>query len=169
MDYLINENENALAFSSAINKFIIDSTGKDPWEIKASYKPDGSAIEDYDDLCFTAPFLISAACGDNKEWHDLVRDTVVNYGDDVYFGDTIKMLCLIVDDGGWIVPLKKAESVPGDVNADGSFTVADVVLLQKWLLCVPDTVLADWEAGDLCKDNRLDVFDLRLMKRMLIA
>lgn len=168
MDYLINKNKDALAFSSAINKFIIDSTGKDPWEIKAGYKPDGTAIEDYNDLCFTAPFLISAACEDNKEWHDLVRDTVVNYGDDVYFGDTIKMLCLIVDDGGWIVPLTEDERVRGDVNADGEFTVADVVVLQKWLLCVPDTALADWKAGDLCKDNRLDVFDLCLMKRMLI-
>lgn len=169
MDYLINGNKDALAFSSAINRFIMDSTGKDPWEMKAGYHSDGTAIEDYNDLCFTAPFLISAACGDHKEWHDLVRDTVINYGDDEYFGDTIKMLCLIVDDGGWIVPLNKTENVRGDVNADGELTVADVVLLQKWLLCVPDAVLADWEAGDLRKDNRLDGFDLCLMKRMLIS
>ncbi len=55
-----------------------------------------------------------------------------------------------------------------DVNCDGEFTVADVVLLQKWLLAVPDTHLADWEAADLCKDNRLDVFDLCLMKQALL-
>ena len=56
----------------------------------------------------------------------------------------------------------------GDVNADGKFDIADVVLLQKWLLAVPDTKLADWKAADLCEDNRLDVFDLCLMKRKLI-
>ncbi len=56
----------------------------------------------------------------------------------------------------------------GDVNMDGSFNVADVVLLQKWLLAVPDVKLAYWKSADLCKDDRLNVFDLCLMKRMLI-
>lgn len=59
-------------------------------------------------------------------------------------------------------------SIKGDVNADGVFDVADVVLLQKWLLAVPDTHLENWQTADLCKDNRLDVFDLCLMKRELI-
>lgn len=59
--------------------------------------------------------------------------------------------------------------VKGDVNADGALTVADVVALQKWLLAVPDVTLADWKAGDLCEDNKLNVFDLCIMKRMLIA
>ena len=58
--------------------------------------------------------------------------------------------------------------VAGGVNADGEFSISDVVLMQKWLLAVPDTELADWKAGDLCEDDRLDVFDLCLMKRALI-
>ena len=56
----------------------------------------------------------------------------------------------------------------GDVNNDGEFNVADVVLLQKWLLAVPDTHLANWKAVDFCNDNVLNVFDLCLMKRELI-
>ena len=28
-----------------------------------------------------------------------------------------------------------AETILGDVNADGTFSVNDVVALQKWLLC----------------------------------
>ena len=59
-------------------------------------------------------------------------------------------------------------SVYGDCNNDGSFNVADVVLLQKWLLAVPDTHLENWKAADLCEDDRLDVFDLCLMKRELV-
>ena len=59
-------------------------------------------------------------------------------------------------------------TVSGDVNADGELTIADVVLLQKWLLAVPDTHLENWKAADLCEDNRLDVFDLCLMRRLLI-
>lgn len=60
------------------------------------------------------------------------------------------------------------QSINGDVNADGQLNIADVVLMQKWLLAVPDAKLADWKAGDLCEDDRLDVFDLCLMKRQLI-
>ena len=56
----------------------------------------------------------------------------------------------------------------GDVNNDGAFNISDVVLLQKWLLAVPDTHLANWKAADFCEDNKLDVFDLCLMKRALI-
>lgn len=61
-----------------------------------------------------------------------------------------------------------SESIKGDVNGDESFGVSDAVLLQKWLLAVPDTHLANWKAADFCDDDRLDVFDLALMKRALI-
>ena len=168
MDYLINGNEDALKFANAINNFIISKTGGDPWNIMAGYAPDGTTISDWNDLCFDAPFLISAACGDNMNWHDSVRDMILNYGEDVYFGDTITMLCLIVDDGCWIVPESINMSIPGDVYADGTFNISDVVMMQKWLLAVPDVKLEDWKAGDLCNDNILNVFDLCLMKRELI-
>ena len=58
----------------------------------------------------------------------------------------------------------KFDHVDGDVNADGKFTVADVALLQKWLLAVPNTHLPNWKAGDFNADGKLDVFDLCLMK-----
>ena len=59
--------------------------------------------------------------------------------------------------------------IKGDVNSDGVFDVSDVVLMQKWLLAVPDTKLTDWKAADICEDNILDVFDLCRMKKMLIT
>lgn len=67
-----------------------------------------------------------------------------------------------------IEPFNEPLKISGDVNADGQFNIADVVLMQKWILAVPDVTLADWEAGDLCKDNVINVFDLCLMKRMLV-
>ena len=60
-----------------------------------------------------------------------------------------------------------SEIITGDVNNDGIFNIADVVTMQKWLLDVPDITLVNWKAGDIFDDNRLDVFDLCLMKRML--
>ncbi len=167
MDYLVNSNKDALAFANAINSFIINSTGNDPWEVKAGYTPDGTPIEDYNDLCFTAPFLISSACGENNNWHDAVRDTVINYGDDVYYGDTIKMLCLIADDGGWIVPKSKETDIMGDVNSDGEFSIADAVMLQKWLM--NDGTLINWKAGDFWQDDIINSFDLCLMKKALFT
>lgn len=166
MDYLINGNEDALNFANTINSFIINSTDGDPYNIVAGYKLDGTPIEDYDDLCFTAPFLVSAGCGGNNEWHSELRDVIVNYGDDVYFGDTIKMLCLIVDDGGWIVPQLSEKEVLGDVNDDGEFNIIDLVMLQKWLVNAEE--LVNWRSGDVNKDNKVNIADLSQMKQMLI-
>ena len=64
--------------------------------------------------------------------------------------------------------LVQTEPVAGDVNADGEFTIADAVLLQRWLLAVPDTPLANWKAADLSGDGKLSAVDLALMKRALM-
>ncbi len=61
------------------------------------------------------------------------------------------------------------EVITGDVNADGEFNVADVVLFQKWLLAAPDTHLANWKAADYCADDNLNAFDLCMMKRALLS
>ncbi len=163
MDYLINGNESSLIFANAIDNFMMNSTNCDPWEVMAGYTPTGTAVEDYNDLCFTAPLLISAKCGENKQWHDKIREVVLDYGDDVYYGDTIKMLCLIVDDGGWIVPTAKEQgSVACDVNDDGLFDIADLVAMQNWIN--NNSSMPNWKAGDLNGDNRIDVFDFCLMR-----
>ena len=44
-----------------------------------------------------------------------------------------------------------------------------MILLQKWLLAVPDTALADWTAGDLDENGVLNAFDLAMMKHKLTA
>ena len=70
---------------------------------------------------------------------------------------------------GYAVLAAKTETMlSGDVNMDGKLDVADLVILQKWLLAVPGTNLANWEAADLGKDGKLDVFDMILMKRALV-
>ena len=56
----------------------------------------------------------------------------------------------------------------GDVTADGKFTVADVVALQKWLMNMPNAGVVEWRAGDFTGDKKLDGFDLCLMKRELL-
>ena len=64
--------------------------------------------------------------------------------------------------------LEPVKEIEGDVNADGALSVIDAILLQKWLLAVPDAELTDWKAADLCEDNIINEFDLHLLKRMLL-
>ncbi|MCQ2465597.1 MAG: leucine-rich repeat protein [Oscillospiraceae bacterium] len=59
--------------------------------------------------------------------------------------------------------------IKGDVNDDGEFNVADIVLFNKYLLAVSDVELKNWRAADLCQDDRLDVLDMITMKCALIA
>ena len=58
------------------------------------------------------------------------------------------------------------ETVQGDVNADGACNIADAVALLKYLTA--SGTLADWEAGDLDGNGRLNACDLTLLKRMLM-
>ncbi len=68
-----------------------------------------------------------------------------------------------------VTPEPIANKATGDVNDDGEFNISDVVLLQKWLLAIPDTHLSNWKAADFCIDDRLNILDLCLMKSQLIA
>ena len=61
------------------------------------------------------------------------------------------------------------DNVIGDCNADGNFTIADAVMLQKWLLAVPYVKLANWKAADLCEDGVINTYDLVMMRCMLIS
>lgn len=63
-------------------------------------------------------------------------------------------------------PQESTELVRGDVNADGSFTAADVVMMQKFLLNAGK--LINWKAGDLNENERIDAFDLALMRQELL-
>jgi len=56
----------------------------------------------------------------------------------------------------------------GDANSDGSFGVADLVTLQKWLLGASDVKISDWKTVDICKDDSIDSFDLVKMRKRLV-
>lgn len=61
---------------------------------------------------------------------------------------------------------KDIDSVRGDVNADGTFSIADIIMLQKWL--VGSGNITDMKAGDLYEDGKINIFDLSMMKQELI-
>lgn len=59
------------------------------------------------------------------------------------------------------------DKVSGDINSDGEFSIADVVMMQKYLIGTDS--ITDWQAGDLHEDGIIDVFDLVAMKQKLIS
>ncbi|MBR6581915.1 MAG: SH3 domain-containing protein [Ruminococcus sp.] len=59
-------------------------------------------------------------------------------------------------------------TVSGDINGDETFSVADVVTLQKWLLGAADIEIWNGAAADYYLDGKLDVFDLCLMRSELV-
>ena len=57
--------------------------------------------------------------------------------------------------------------IMGDVNSDGKLSVADLVMFQKWLLGEPDINIQNWRLADLCRDEKLNMFDLCLLRMTL--
>ncbi len=128
--------------------------------------------------------------GGKIQINSIVPDTSGSAWSGKYFSDCPVTLTVIPDEGkeftGWegdvsgkdttvTLTLSQAMSVQanfgekkivkGDVNADGKLSVADVIMLQKWLLCKGD--ITDGQVGDYDGNKILNGFDLALMKRDL--
>lgn len=91
---------------------------------------------------------------------------------DVVYADGLIYTAYISSNGTTVVKCYRPQSsvsVVGDVNADGIFNIADVVALQRWLTRSSEASIANPQSGDLCNNGILDVFDLCLMKKLLIT
>ena len=66
-----------------------------------------------------------------------------------------------------IIKLMPFDYIKGDVNDDGELSVADLVMLQKWLLNTTDSTEKLMNT-DLNEDGTADVFDLILLRKELI-
>lgn len=58
-------------------------------------------------------------------------------------------------------------SVKGDANLDGTVSLADAVLLQKFLIRTPGSTLPAWISADMNCDGAVNVFDLAVLKNTL--
>ncbi len=124
-------------------------------------------------MMYLAESILSSAEMNNARWHTYGgSDYSVFYGatSGTSFLDSVTKLCNYIKQRElWLNKLWEREVyIKGDVNADGNFDISDIVLLQKWLLAVPDAILPNWKAADLCQDGTLNVFDLCYMKRELL-
>ena len=105
--------------------------------------------------CFLASDINAALDALDVSYTDLDRITVVP---SAISEMTITSVDILVSSG-------EAENVKGDVNADGSFNVADLVSLDNYLL--GNGRLKNWKAGDLTSDGMISAFDLAEMRVLL--
>ncbi|MWV43306.1 licheninase [Paenibacillus sp. HJL G12] len=107
-DALITGDVRAKEQVNTLTKWIRKTTNNDPSNILAGYKLDGSApLEDYPDLSFTAPMMVGAMLdSSHQNWLNALWDynAAVSTEEDVYFGNTLRLLSMIVVSGNWWSP-----------------------------------------------------------------
>ena len=118
----------------------------------------------------------------NNKYPDFDTNAALSYipsGDYILETDTTKLKAQFEADGGTMDEAVPGMELPeettppaqpevsGDANNDGDFNIADAVALQNFLL-KRNSNIDNWQAADLCTDQRLDVYDLLLMKELLV-
>src|SRR5215510_15644078 len=105
MGFITGGDARSKAIAQKLNGWIRSSTGNNPAGIMAGYHMNGTTFVDYNDMAFTAPFGVSAMVDSgNQQRLDDLWTTIQDDTNHDYFGDSIKMLSLIVMSGNYWVP-----------------------------------------------------------------
>ncbi|MFH0865822.1 MAG: glycosyl hydrolase family 8 [Bacteroidota bacterium] len=124
-DYLITGETRSQAAVGKINTWIENNTSADPANVMAGYTLSGGNISgnNYDDPSFIGPFAVGAMLDSaNQSWLNGMYDHLIaqNLADNTYFGNTLKMLCLIVLSGNYWPPytVSGIENIPDNSVID---------------------------------------------------
>ncbi len=119
-----------------------------------------------------AESISSSAEMSNARWHTYGgKDyTVFGSSSGPTFFDSVDILRQYIQKRkNWLTKLWEPYiHLEGDVNSDDIFNVSDIVLMQKYILNYNNTGLSVWQAGDLCRDGKINILDMCLMKRKLL-
>ena len=176
MDYLLGNNPMSYSFISGYGSYCTKNPSHEYWQ----YEIDKSLPQAPDGVIVSGPTA--------KAIDSYARAMGIGYGNpddpsERFYADSVEswstneaslssnaslawMVSFLQDEAS-TEPAVKA--VPGDANADGEFNVSDAVILQKWLLGSKNISMKNWRAVDYNKDNKLDIFDLVLMRKELIS
>ncbi|WP_424769361.1 glycosyl hydrolase family 8 [Paenibacillus sp. sgz302251] len=110
LDYLLTGDRRAYAQFTQLNKWIKSKTKGDPGKIRAGYYLNGNDLPTpfVNHLAFLSPFAVSAMIhAGNQEWLNTLWTHMENasFDDNDYFGNTIRLLCMLVASGNWWSPV----------------------------------------------------------------
>lgn len=135
-DYLVTGDTRAKEQLGTINKWIRAKTGNEPNQIRAGYKLDGSEpIGDYEDTTYSAPLMVSAMIdSSNQEWLNKLWDynAAVSTEKDVYFGNNLRLLSMIVVSGNWWTPTIVDNEAPTPPTIERAEAVSSSEIDLKW-------------------------------------
>ena len=149
-DYLVSGDPRALAALNKINSWIQTKTSGNPANIKDGYNiTNGAALSGTSyEIAFSAPFAVGAMVNAsnqlwlNKLWTNVTSQTISS---SAYYGNSIKMLGLIVLSGNWWTPtLKPAVLTNYAQLTNGSFSLQLLTEPQFTNRLEASTNLADW-------------------------
>jgi len=87
--------------------FMKSEVGGQPLDIRAGYTLAGNPLagSDYVDMSFVAPFGVAAMVDrGNQAWLDALWGAIVDDDGGGYYGDSIKLLSMLVMSGNWWAP-----------------------------------------------------------------
>lgn len=107
-DYLMNGEPRARDAVRAIEAWVRTAAGDDPQTVVDGYRLDGTPIGTSPELAFLAPLAVGAmiepATGTNQAWLDALWDEIAARAVGEYYGDSLKLIAMIVVSGNWWVP-----------------------------------------------------------------
>ena len=175
MDYLLGNNPLSYSFISGYGSYCTKNPSHEYWQ----YEVDKSLPQAPDGVIVSGPTA--------KAVDSYVRAMGIGYGNyddpsERFYADSVESWSTneasLSGNASlaWIVSFLQdeastetaAQPASGDINADGEFSIADVLLFQKWLVGDRRYSFDDWEAADFCRDGKLDIFDLTAMKKALV-
>ncbi|MCV4230919.1 glycosyl hydrolase family 8 [Virgibacillus sp. LDC1] len=132
-----------------MTSWIRQATGDDPSKIYGGYKLDGSkALVDYTDTSFSAPMMVSAMINPaNQAWLNRLWDhnASISTNDDVYFGNTLRLLSMIVVSGNWWSPTIADTEAPMQPTIEEAVAVSDSSVELKWIPSIDNTGIAKYK------------------------
>ncbi|AJS61487.1 licheninase [Paenibacillus sp. IHBB 10380] len=135
-DYLLTGDNRAKEQLNKLTKWIRQQTKDDPSQIKAGYKLDGSAaLEEYGDTAFSAPMMVGAMLdAGNQNWLNGLWDynAGLSTSEDVYFGNTLRLLSMIVVSGNWWTPTIVDAEAPTEATIEKAEVKSDMSVELKW-------------------------------------
>jgi endo-1,4-beta-D-glucanase Y len=105
IDAAVSGDTRSRAAARKLSQWIRVKAGNNPNNVKAGYKLDGTVIDNYNEVFFTAPFAVAATVDpDAQAWLDKLWTYMASGAPGDYYGDSVKLLSMLAVSNNWLKP-----------------------------------------------------------------